>query len=163
MPIFPCRSDRPDHNAPTGEGSARHGFSLMEVMVTLAIISIVVSMATVSLSNSLESARFASLSKAAANEVQNFRAKALLLGQNAIIATDTSTLPIAVIDNVWRLPLPEGWSTEGDAIALTPSGMCLGGQILMINPKGRQVMYDFAPPKCTPKRVVIAAKNTELP
>ena len=138
--------------------SCKDGFSLMEVMVTLAIISIVVSLVTASLSNSLQSARFASLSKAAATEVRNYRAKALLLGQSAAIVTDTSAKPSSAIKNIWRLPLPEGWTTEGYAIEISPSGMCLGGKILMINPKGRRALYRFDPPECVPKRVAAATK-----
>ncbi|MDQ7018983.1 MAG: prepilin-type N-terminal cleavage/methylation domain-containing protein [Robiginitomaculum sp.] len=148
------------HMIATAPGNT--GFSLMEVMVTLAIISIVVSLATASLSNSLQSARFASLSKAAATEVRNYRAKALLLGQSAVIVTDTSEPPTETIRNVWRLSLPKGWKTQGDAIEITPSGMCLGGEILMINPKGRRALYRFAPPECIPKRVAAAITKAPL-
>jgi prepilin-type N-terminal cleavage/methylation domain-containing protein len=134
------------------------GFSLMEIMVTLAIISIVVSLVTASLSNSLQSARFAALTKAAVAEVRNYRAKALLSGQSAVIVTDTSASPSKSIKNIWRLPLPPKWTTEGAAIEISPSGMCLGGEILMINPRGRRALYRFDPPECIPKRVAAAVK-----
>jgi len=139
------------HRIATAPGNA--GFSLMEVMVTLAIISIVVSLATASLSNSLQSARFASLSKAAAAEIRNYRAKALLLGQSGAVVTDTSEPPSPAIQNIWRLSLPKGWKTQGEAINMTPSGMCLGGEILMISPHGRQALYRYEPPQCIPVRV----------
>ncbi len=133
----------------------------MEVMVTLAIISLVVSIAIASLSTSMESARFSSLSKAAAAEMRNFRAKALLMGQSAIIVTDTADASKTGIENIWRLPLPDDWRTEGDAIGITPSGLCLGGQIRMISPSGRQALYEFSPPKCIPQRLVIPPSTTE--
>jgi len=139
------------------------GYSLMEVLVTLAIISIVVSLSTASLSSSLQSARFSSQSKAAAAEVRSFRAKALLLGQNAIIATETSAPPETTILNVWHLSLPEGWRTEGEAIAMTPSGMCLGGEILIISPQGRRALYRFTAPECRPVRVAAAIPEKALP
>lgn len=146
----------PCTNLHTSAAQTNGGFSLMEVMVTLAIISIVVSLTTASLSSSLQSARFSSQSKAAAAEVRNYRAKALLLGQSAVIVTDTSDPPDTAIANVWHLSLPKGWRTEGEAIALTPSGMCLGGRILMINPQGRRALYDFSAPECRPLRVAAA-------
>lgn len=125
----------------------------MEVMITLAIISIVVSIATVNLSGSLQGARFASQSKAAAREIVNYRAKALLLGQSAAIVTDTSFPLPDNISNIWRLPLPDGWNIQGNAIMISPSGMCLGGHIRLIGPHGRKADYDFAPPNCTPERI----------
>ena len=129
--------------------------------MTLAIISIVVSLTTASLSSSLRSARFSSQSKAAAAEVRNYRARALLLGQSAIIVTDTSTPPDIPIPNVWRLSLPEGWRTEGEAIALTQSGMCLGGKILMISPQGRRALYAFEAPACQPVRIAAATSEKD--
>lgn len=153
----------PCTNAHAHSAKTHGGFSLMEVLVTLAIISIVVSLTTASLSNSLRSARFSSQSKAAAAEVRNYRARALLLGQSAIIATETSDPPAITIPNIWHLPLPEGWRTEGKAIALTPSGMCLGGEILMISPQGRRALYTFEAPECRPQRVAAAISEKALP
>jgi prepilin-type N-terminal cleavage/methylation domain-containing protein len=137
------------------------GFSLIEVMVTLAIISIVVSVSTVALSNSLQGARFAAQSKAAVNEMRNFRARALLAGQSAVIITDTSADPSAFIQNIWRLPLPEDWRVEGEAIDISASGMCLGGDLTITGPHGRRVEYRFSPPQCIPER--IAAPVSKAP
>lgn len=148
MPTSPC-----SFAMNTASGNRNAGFSLLEVMVTLAIIGIIVTMATVSLSSSLESARFSSISKAAADQVRTLRARALLRGQNATIITNTAAKPSAAIVNVWQLSLPQNWRTEGAAIDITASGMCLGGQITIISPKGRRAMYAFAPPYCLPVRL----------
>ena len=129
------------------------GFSLIEVIVTLAIISIVVSMVSVSLANSLQIAKFSALSRAAADEVRVIRARALLDRQNVMIVTDNSPIPDTVMAKIMHLPLPQDWRTEGEAIEITAMGMCLGGKVRMISPQGRQITYAFQPPACIPERV----------
>ncbi len=161
MPIFPCKALASATTTLPRQTQAPNGFSLLEVLVTLAIISVIVSVTTVSLSSNLEGARFSSEAKAAVAQIRNYRARALLMGQSTVVVTDTSEEPSEFINNVWRLALPEGWHTEGQAIGITASGMCLGGRVMIVGPTGRRATYTFSPPDCIPKRAVITASRLE--
>lgn len=132
------------------------GFSLLELLVVLAIMSIVLSLAGVRMLNSLDGARFNRTADAAVADLLILRADAMLGGHALVLLTDTARVDNDIIppDKQRRLALPQGWRVEGDAITVSATGVCGGGRLRLVGPTGRRIDYVLTPPKCTATRLI---------
>lgn len=147
MPIYPLK------NKKTPEKTA--GFSLLEMLVVLAIMGLVLSLVGVRLARSVESTRFVRQSEANLDHITKFRAEALLK-RKALFVVSPQT-PKIVTRNIPKdairvLPFEKNWDVDGDIIRITPSGLCLGGKLDITGPAGRKAQYELVPPLCTMKR-----------
>lgn len=144
MPIFRHR----DKN--------ERGFTLLEVLVVLAIFGIILSLAGARMMGSIESARFARLSDAIMAEVLVVRAEAMLSNEPRVIATQTmsradiESVPTAYLK---RFTLPEGWSVTGAPVHITQSGICQGANLRIMSDKQRIADYLLKPPYCEATRL----------
>ena len=148
MPIFPHK--------PVNISRTDDGFSLLEMLVVLAIMGLMLSLVGARLSQTLDSARFARTSQANLAKITDFRAEALLKRKALFVISPTTTkLEVRNIprDSLRLFPFDDSFDVKGDIIKISPSGLCSGGRITVKNKTGRKAVYDLEPPNCTPKRV----------
>lgn len=131
------------------------GFSLLEVLVVLAIMGLILSVVSIRLTRTVESAYFSRTADAAIASLLVLRADAVLKKENRTLITDTSRKKDDLEkENIRRLDLPEGWKVSGEAINISRTGTCFGGDIILSDNKGRQAVYKLIPPKCKAIRYV---------
>jgi len=83
------------------------------------------------------------------------RADAVLSGESRILVTDTSRLERfsdLQKKTIRRFNLPEGWVTGGEAVIISHTGTCFGGDIIISDKENRRASYKLIAPKCTPIR-----------
>ena len=146
MPIYPHRSEGCyDRN--------ESGFSLLEILIVLAIMGLMMTLVAPRLVSSIEAVRFARTADLGAQQISQLRAQAILRKQPVIFApsgnleTDVNAIGVSALD------LPEGWSVSGDVMRISATGLCTQGQFRLTNPNGQVADYLFTPPKCRPVRV----------
>lgn len=148
MPIFlPKKQTQP---------SAEAGFSLLEIMVVLAIMGLMLSLVGARMVNSVESNSFIRTSEAAIADVLLVRSDAMLSGESRSFVTHSAAerdIKARDLQSLRRFDVPENWTVEGDIIDISPSGVCSGGYISISNSQGRKAMFKLTPPKCEPVRV----------
>ena len=130
------------------------GFSLLEVLVVLAIMGLMLSVVSVRLVRTAESVQFTKTADAIISDVVILRAKAVLNDEARILVTDESRvqqLPKAQKKMARLFNLPEGWRAEGDDIFISRTGVCIGGAVTFEDETGRKINYDLQPPMCDRK------------
>ncbi len=124
------------------------GFSLLEILVTLTLMSLLVSIVGVQLFNSVNAARFSRTSHAAIADIKSLRAKAIIDRQDILITQQEIGLQANRNIQYYRFDVPDNWEVEGEPIQISKSGLCSGGYITFKNPEGRQVSYTLSAPLC---------------
>ncbi len=150
MPISPLKP-HPDDEA---------GFSLLELVVVLAIMAIMMSLVGTRMINTIEGARFIRTAEAAVADVLIVRADAMMNAEARVIVTHSvkdSDINALKFDDIRRFDVPKNWTVEGEMIDIAASGVCSGGYISMTAPSGRKAVFRLDPPKCEPHRVSISA------
>jgi len=139
---------------PKPEALKDSGFSLLEILIVLAIMGVMLSIAGTRMMSSIESARFARTVDAAIANIRLIRADAMLKAETRIILTSNiskSEQP----RNQWRsLSVPEGWTVIGSPLHIAANGICLGGEVRIISSDGRFADYEILAPKCETRRLV---------
>ena len=129
----------------------KDGFSLLEIIVVLAIMGLMLSIISVDLGRSIDAARFVKTAEAAVGDVKLLRVDALMYQEIRVMVTDDT--PAASLRNfsqsqVKRYSVPKDWVVNGQMIKILSSGACLGGQVIFNNPQGRKIEFTLSPPKC---------------
>lgn len=158
MPILPPRLTARHMAARTS--SHEQGFSLLELMVVLAIMGIMLSLVGVRLNENIESSRFMRTSEAAMADVLMVRAEAIMSAQPRSLiphSAQSETLKDRRAETLRRFDVPRGWRVEGEIIEISPSGVCSGGILAVTNPQGRRMVYRLRAPRCTPERLSLGA------
>lgn len=133
------------------------GFSLLEMLVVLAIMAVALSVVGASMMRSIEATRFARSADAAIASLLSLRADAMLASEARVILPDNANSQARSHfpqTTQRRLAMPAGWRAEGDIIQISPSGICKGGAVRLYNAGGRFRDYALLPPKCTALRAV---------
>lgn len=148
MPISPLKTS----HTPSREA----GFSLLEIIVVLAIMGIMLSVVGARMVGAVESNRFIRTAEASIADVLLIRSDAMLSGAARSLVTESVTedeVDARELQSLRRFDVPEGWIVEGDVIDISASGVCSGGYISMKNPEGRLAVFRLIAPKCEPERV----------
>lgn len=121
-------------------GKWRHGYSLIEVVVALAIAALSVSLATPSILRMIDGWQDRSVVRELIRDMGNLRAEAALArtGQagTAIQAELSASLPSG-----WQLHVSDGFE-------IRPAGLCTAGQLQLVSPRGRVVALQNTQPSC---------------
>lgn len=135
------------------------GFSLLEMLIVLTIMSIMLTLIGVRSMTAIESTRFAQTADAGISSIKLLRVEAMLnnlplsiVGTRLTDAQITGTLNLPNAQ-IRQLDLPEGWHVTGDTILISKTGICGGGQITLQGPSSRRASYNLQPPLCDPHRI----------
>ena len=139
------------------------GFSLMEVLIVLAIMGLMLSVVNVRLVRTAETTYFNKTADAALSDIVLLRASAVLDEKPLLLVMDDSRLKLLTGSQktiAHRLELPNGWRVEGDDIFISNTGTCFGGQIVIADNTGRQAHYKLTPPVCESERFSISEESS---
>lgn len=132
-----------------------YGFSLLEILVVLAIMGTMLSIVSVRMVQTMQSAYFSKTADAAIADIVSLRADAMLSRDTRILITDSTRIqefPEHMRNKIRRLDIPDDWRASGEPIHISGAGTCFGGAILIENAEGRRAIFDLQPPKCQLKR-----------
>lgn len=127
------------------------GFSLLEVLVVLAIIGTLLTVVSASFSSTIERIQFVKESRLAVAVIQEHRVEASLTKQARLIITDETILGrwAEYQDNqVYTFPLNNTVDVAGDAIEISASGMCAGGTITLTSTNELKATFVLKSPEC---------------
>lgn len=132
------------------------GFSLLEVVVVLAIMGLILSIVGQRAVQNIESAYFVNTSESVLADVVYWKIDANVNQQTRIIEM-SETGPQDWTEqeqrNIRTLDLPKGWISEGDPIRISSTGMCFGGRVTLEDENGRRIAYELTPPHCDRRRI----------
>jgi len=135
----------------------QEGFSLLEMLVVLAITGVVLSIVSIRLVSSIESTRFVKTAEMAVADIKLIRLQAIfnkksvkIIGANVSEAEKTS----ANI-TIHHLNLPNDWTVAGDDILISTTGFCSGGYITIKDQTGRRIKFNLMPPTCDAERMAL--------
>ena len=137
---------------PKHEDTLAYGFSLLEMLIVLAIMGLILSLISVRMVSSIESSRFSQTASAAMEDIKLVRVRAML-DKTAVRIVPTDTVLDAKTVETFPLNLPEGWVVKGDIIAISKTGYCSGGNLTLTNPGNRKIAFSLSAPKCEAVRV----------
>ncbi len=125
--------------------AGQHGFSLIELLVAMAIMGVALAVISPSIFRNLDAVRFSTAHDALLREIRALRVRALLEKRVYAFPPEGED-PFFQLENT----PPEGWtaSVDGDPIYFLETGICLGGTITVTNGKGRFRRTVFAAPDC---------------
>ena len=133
-----------------GESAARRcrqaGASLVEILVALSIASMVAGIGLPSLVKAMDAAAFRAGSEAVAASVPYASSRARTQRRVIVLPRDAEALP-------------DGFELSGGPLVFLPSGACLGGELTVRGPGGRQTTVVYEAPRCAVPRL---AEGTDL-
>ncbi|MEM9170551.1 MAG: type II secretion system protein [Pseudomonadota bacterium] len=131
------------------------GFSILEVLAVLAIVGMLAAIVTPSLGVGLASITFERQTDALHRSVSSLRVSATLERRSIEfdpgVADAESGVADAGLERVQDLRA-KGWEISGGPVLFLPSGVCLGGEIFVVDPSGRSRTIVLEPPDCLPPR-----------
>lgn len=129
------------------------GFTLLEVLVTLALLALAASVVLPGLSSGLNSAGRHAARLTLEGRVLELRRQAMNEGQPYSLGV-ASSAAIAPGSLQADLELPPGWTYSVEpAIAFYPDGTCSAGVITLTGEAGRGGgSYTIGPPQCRPQK-----------
>ena len=120
------------------------GFSLLEIVIVVALIGLAMTLATPSMIRLLERQQVRSAIQAVDTGVVALRVSAVRNG-HAQSHADFRNHLLGVI--------PEGWDVDVDeALGITRKGYCSGGRVTVLSPQNRAYPLDLAPGRCMVNR-----------
>jgi len=122
----------------------RPGYSLLEVIVVVAILAVAGAVATPSLVRTLERQKAHAAVRAADRVMAELRVESF---------TDASPIPTDAVATRLGEAMPEGWSVNllGEP-AFNAAGWCEGGRLVVTSDRGRRWGFALEPGPCRPTR-----------
>lgn len=126
--------------------AATRGFTLLEIIVVLAIMGLVAAVATPAVVRGIDSWRRQAQADALMDQLRGLPSRARAAGRPIEVSTDTlatGTPPLRV-DPGWTLAVPAPWQVQAN-------GVCQGGQVELHGDDGRVLAMEATAPFCDPR------------
>jgi len=124
------------------------GFSLLEILVVLAIMSILLSIGGSYMLGTMASVRFSQTSDAAISDILLYRHEAYVQGKEYYVVNHENDLQDLRSAEIVKLNVPEGWKVSGDIIYISSRGLCMDGTLNVEDTEGRSANYKILFPLC---------------
>ena len=144
-----CR--RPQRRHGHARFSPEDGFSLMELLVVLAIVALVGAIAVPNLSGLVGSAALATERERILNQFASLGVEAMQQNRSfAVLGTDVADPPPHPDEfEPYQFPLPEGWEVRvEEPILVRANGVCGGGRVTLRHADAPPVEFELTPPLC---------------
>lgn len=144
-------NSRRDQALPSDRGGRDSGFSLIEVLVALAILALAISVALPSLNSGLAAASRQAILTDVSRQLLEYRLAAFDSGTASVLS------PVEPFSGPQKkgsasrvtLTLPSRWSYRvGRPIVFSADGYCSGGQVLLELDGRQQMVMDLAAGRC---------------
>ena len=130
------------------------GFSLLEILVVLAIIGVLLSVGGTFIIGSVESVRFSQTADESVSDILAHRNEAFLRGKTHYIINHQNFIEERDSAKIVYWNTPVGWKVTGDVIRITDQGLCIvGGRVNIEDLNGRMAIYDIQTPTCRIKKL----------
>lgn len=132
--------------------SSRSGLSLMEVMITLAILALAATIVGPGLSAGLRSAGAHAATVELDQQILTARRAAMTSGVNRALVRDHGETPEGSVEAA--VSLPDGWSYMPErTLLLYASGGCDDGVLMLRRQGGAALRFVIEAPRCRPSLV----------
>lgn len=132
---------------------APNGFTLLEMLVVLAVLGLLAALAFPALGTAWDRARFAFGRDTIERELDLLPLRAYTQARRLVLDYPEGAPPEGAGAESVRLPLPEGWTLATQApIVFTETGVCLGGEVAVAL-GGERYTYRLEAPRCRPRLV----------
>ena len=130
------------------------GFSLLEILVVLAIIGVLLSVGGTFIIGSVESVRFSQTADESVSDILAHRNEAFLRGKTHYIINHQNFIEEQDSAEIVNWKTPDGWKVSGDVIRITDQGLCVvGGRVKIEDLSGRMATYEIQTPTCRIKKL----------
>ncbi|MEO1014866.1 MAG: type II secretion system protein [Pseudomonadota bacterium] len=133
---------------PRAEPTSQKGFSLIELIVTLAIMGIALSVSGPPIVRLVEAANFRDSVDSLARDFETLRVRAYLDGVDLAFDPESAA---SGPSSVARDLAAKGWTFSGEPIFAGSVGVCSGGPVTASAPQGRIATIAVNTPDCTRK------------
>jgi len=144
-------------NAARDKPDKERGFSLLEILIVLALLGLVIGITTPRLAVYAQALQFSKKSQAAIYALKRYRADAVLRKRALWIVFEDTNLPLQRRNDVDVVPfeIPEGWSVSGAPLYISAAGHCRGSRevVLSDNAVQRRAVYEVLAPDCTAREI----------
>jgi len=122
--------------------SSQAGFSLLEILVALAILSVTATLVTVSSISMVESMRERTTLREIVHDIELYRYRALARDKQIIIGADVAA-------NAALLGVSSDWRVQASpSVVFSRHGTCTTGSIELVTPRGQELSYMVVPQTC---------------
>ena len=128
------------------------GYSLIEMLAVLAVMSLAVGVALPNVSKMLDSIEFNTKAERLARGVAALRVRAFLEERRIEFPADLENEDGEV--EILAQSDADGWRIIAEPITFLESGTCLGGDLIVVAPTGRSAVYALEAPSCTVQRII---------
>jgi len=144
------------NTAPDRQNKER-GFSLLEILIVLALLGLVIAIATPRLSVYAQALQFSKKSQGTIYSLKRHRAEAVINKRGRWIVFGDGSLPFQTgrdVD-VFRFEIPEGWTASGPPIYISEGGHCRESPELVLSDSisQRRAAYEILTPDCTAREI----------
>ncbi len=139
------------------------GFSLLEVLIVLALLGLVMGIAAPRLTVYAQALQFSKISRGTIYSLKRDRADAVINKRARWVIIDKSRPPPPVQNDVDIIPLelPKDWTGRGGPIFISAAGHCRGvDRVVLSNPQSRrEAAYEILSPDCTAREINAPAQE----
>jgi|GEM_PF-3647850 len=123
------------------------GYTLLEILVSMAIMAMLLGVVGAQLFTAIASARFDATAEDIVDRISMLRARAYLDGRPVTLGHEQAGATLVTLD------VPSAWELDVSPITISATGACTAGTVRIASPEGRERTYRINAPDCSATRL----------